>query len=62
MILEGIDKFEYKFESFRGLTASKKLENLNKLGLDGWELVFIDSDNVTSKIYVFKRKITTYTK
>lgn len=45
-------KFEYKQVFSSNISQLDRIELLNKLGLDGWELITIYNDN-----YTFKREL-----
>lgn len=57
MELEYYDKFEYMYKSFNGFSIAKIVEELNKLGQEGWELISNLRDEIGRTRYVFKRKI-----
>jgi len=61
------EKFEYEMRCFDGLTSAAILENLNKMGQEGWELI---SDinclqctgiNTSLPMFIFKRSYAEFT-
>lgn len=50
-------KFEYTYKVFNNFSISKIIEELNKLGEDGWELMNIHLDEIGRNRYIFKREI-----
>ena len=57
MKVQAYDTFEYKCQTFAGFSMSKVVEELNKLGADGWELITIIKDDISRNRYILKRKI-----
>ena len=57
MEIQYIDKFEYSFKSFNGYSIQKIVDEMNKLGNEGWEFITISNDNLGRSCYIFKRKI-----
>lgn len=50
--------FEYKIMNFKGPNF-EKLNKLNELGADGWELIQCLTNNVTGTVdWIFKRDMT----
>lgn len=52
-----MNKFEYTIKSYSGFTLSKIVEELNKMGQEGWELIHIIKDEVGRPRYLLKRQI-----
>lgn len=57
MKMQYVEKFEYTYRSYNGSTMAKIIEELNKMGQEGWELMNNFKDDVGRMRYVFKRKI-----
>jgi hypothetical protein len=57
MEIQRFDKFEYCYKTFSGFSVSKIIDEFNKLGQDGWELINEMKDNIGRNIYVFKRRL-----
>lgn len=51
-------KFEYTYKQYNGFTISKIIDELNKMGADGWELISNIKDEIGRPRYIFKRNIT----
>jgi len=58
MELQYFEKFEYTYKTYNGFTISKIIDELNKMGSDGWELIDGIKDEIGRNRYIFKRKIT----
>lgn len=58
MELQYYDKFEYTVKQFSGYSISKIVDELNKLGQEGWELINNITDAIGRPQYILKRKIT----
>ena len=52
-----MNKFEYDYKQYSGFSISKIVEELNKMGQEGWELVHIIKDEVGRPRYLLKRQI-----
>lgn len=55
-------RFEYKIKKLRWLSTDE-LDDINKLGIDGWEmvsLIYVKEDGYPDSYYrvIFKREIT----
>ena len=57
MELQYFDKFEYTYKQYAGYSIGKILEELNKMGQEGWELINIIKDEIGRSRYIFKRRI-----
>ena len=57
MELQYFDKFEYTYKQYAGYSIGKIVEELNKMGHEGWELVNIIKDEIGRSRYIFKRRI-----
>ncbi len=57
MELQYFDKFEYTYKQYNGYSISKIVDELNKMGQDGWELISNISDEIGRHRYIFKRRI-----
>jgi len=57
MELQYFEKFEYTYKIYNGFTISKIIDELNKMGSDGWELIDGIKDEIGRNRYIFKRKI-----
>ena len=61
------EKYEYKMRCFDGLTSSAILEELNKMGQEGWELINNVSNlqctgiNTSLSMFIFKRRYAEFT-
>lgn len=51
------EKFEYTYKQYSGYTIAKVVEELNKMGAEGWELINNIKDEIGRPRYIFKRKI-----
>ena len=51
------ESFEYTYKTFNNFSISKIMEELNKLGQEGWELMNIHPDEIGRNRYIFKRKV-----
>ena len=54
MILESYDKYEYMWPNLSGYSIKRILEQFNKLGQEGWEVISFNLDNCHA---LLKRKI-----
>ena len=57
MELQYFDKFEYTYKQYAGYSISKIVEELNKMGQEGWELINIVKDEIGRSRYILKRRI-----
>ena len=57
MELQYFEKFEYTYKQYAGYTIAKVVDELNKMGQDGWELINNIKDEIGRPRYIFKRKI-----
>ena len=57
MEIQYIEKFEYTYKQYSGFTITKIVDELNKMGNEGWELISNTNDEVGRQIYIFKRRI-----
>ena len=57
MELQYFDKFEYTYKQYAGYSIGKIVEELNKTGQEGWELINIIKDEIGRSRYIFKRRI-----
>ena len=57
MELQYFEKFEYTYKQYAGYSIVKIVEELNKMGEEGWELMNIMKDEIGRPRYIFKRKI-----
>ena len=55
MILESYDKYEYMWPNLSGYSIKRILEQFNKLGQEGWEVISFNLDSCQA---LLKRKIT----
>ena len=54
MMLESYDKYEYMWPNLSGYSIKKILDEFNKLGKEGWEVISFNLDNCQA---LLKRKI-----
>lgn len=54
MILESYDKYEYMWPNLSGYSIKRILEQFNKLGQEGWEVISFNLDSCQA---LLKRKI-----
>ena len=47
----------YTYKQYAGYSIGKIVEELNKMGQEGWELVNIIKDEIGRSRYIFKRRI-----
>lgn len=59
MVISDLKKIEYCYKSYNGYSINKIVDDMNKLGQDGWELVINIKDELGMNRYIFKREITT---
>lgn len=57
MELQSYEKFEYTYKQFNGYSISKIMDELNKLGQEGWELISNIKDEIDRPRYILKRKL-----
>lgn len=57
MEIQYVEKFEYTYKQYSGFTIAKVVEELNKMGQDGWELISNMKDEIGRPRYIFKRRI-----
>ena len=57
MELQYFDKFEYTYKQYAGYSIGKIVEELNKMGQEGWELINIVKDEIGRSRYILKRRI-----
>ena len=57
MELQGDEKVEYTYKQFNGYSISKIVDELNKLGQEGWELISNIKDEIDRPRYILKRKL-----
>lgn len=57
MELQSYEKFEYTYKQFNGYSISKIVDELNKLGQEGWELINNIKDEIGRPRYIFKRTL-----
>lgn len=57
MELQSYEKFEYTYKQFNGYSISKIVDELNKLGQEGWELISNIKDEIGRPRYIFKRTL-----
>ena len=57
MELQRYEKFEYTYKQFNGYSISKIVDELNKLGQEGWELISNIKDEIDRPRYILKRKL-----
>ncbi len=57
MEMQFTEKFEYAYKSYSGYSVAKIVEELNKMGAEGWELISNIKDEIGRQRYIFKRKI-----
>ena len=57
MELQYFDKFEYTYKQYTGYSIGKIVEELNKMGQEGWELINIIKDEIGRSRYIMKRRI-----
>lgn len=57
MELQYFNKFEYTYKQYAGYSIGKIVEELNKMGQEGWELINIVKDEIGRSRYIFKRRI-----
>lgn len=57
MKVQYFDKFEYCYKQYAGFSISKIVDELNKMGSEGWELIDNLKDEIGRTRYIFKRKI-----
>ena len=57
MELQYVEKFEYINKRYSGFTMSKIIEELNKMGAEGWELISNVKDEIGRPLYIFKRRV-----
>lgn len=60
MELANIEIFEYTYKQYGGYTIAKIVDELNKMGAEGWELISNMKDEIGRPRYIFKRKKTVY--
>jgi len=57
MEIQYYDKFEYAYKQYSGYTIAKVVDELNKMGQEGWELINNIKDEIGRPRYIFKRRI-----
>ena len=57
MELQYFDKFEYTYKQYAGYSIGKIVEELNKMGQEGWELINIVKDEIGRSRCIFKLRI-----
>lgn len=57
MEIQYYDKFEYTYKQYSGYTITKVVDELNKMGQEGWELINNIKDEIGRPRYIFKRRI-----
>lgn len=57
MELQYFEKFEYTYKQYAGYSIGKIVDELNKMGKEGWELISNIKDEIGRPQYIFKRKI-----
>ena len=53
MELQYFEKFEYTYKQYAGYSIVKIVEELNKMGQEGWELLNIMKDEIGRPRYIF---------
>lgn len=57
MELQYFEKFEYTYKQYAGYSIGKIVDELNRMGREGWELINSIKDELSRTQYIFKRKI-----
>lgn len=57
MELQYFEKFEYTYKQYAGYSIGKIVDELNRMGREGWELISNIKDELGRTQYIFKRKI-----
>lgn len=57
MELQYFEKFEYTYKQYAGYSIGKIVDELNRMGREGWELINNINDEIGRQQYIFKRKI-----